>query len=486
MKNRARLVVGPATRLALVSVTALLGACGGTDAEPPIPLSASPSHASMFGGVSVTLEGELAKLGDIQSVTFDGIRALDVAATASKLTLRIQGAPTSGPARVVITGTAGQLADDSAFTYDPPVGGAPAVWAAFGASLTHGVQSGGLAPHGQLMSYAAQAARAAGVFLPPALVVDRLAPPLEPADFAKSCAAGIDMATLAGGLVKALTDPATQSFNLRLGRQDATLATRNFAVGGATVAGVLRPATGPVGILERVMELPDGDPAALLMPPLERAQVDRLEALDPDIAISVDLVFNDAAPAIEASDDLHPELMTPVSKLRPELDALAQRLGALRGQYFVGNLPPLDVLPPTADIRAAAIASGAETDASFDAKIAAVRAVGQQYNDALHAAVAPFPNLHIVDVSTKVQALVAQGTIIGGQQLTGQKFGGLVSLDFRHFTDTGYALLANMFIDAINEVLGLRIPEVDVAAVLANDALSPASLAAAGVHCPAQ
>jgi hypothetical protein len=254
-------------------------------------------------------------------------------------------------------------------------------------------------------------------------------------------------------------------------------------VGGATLAGIIHPATGPIGTLERILELPDGVPTALFTPPLERSQLDRLAALDPDVAMSVDLLFNDVAGAL--GNDLYPENITSVATIRTELDTIAERIGPLHGQYFIGNLPPIDVLPLVGVIRDGAIASGIESVTSFDAKLATVKAIEQQYNDALAAALAPYANLHIVDVSTALESKIVPGLDIGGQHITMAKFGGVFSLDFEHLTDTGYALLANTFIDAIDQTMGLRIAEVDAAAVLATDALSPASLAADGVHCSA-
>ena len=58
-----------------------------------------------------------------------------------------------------------------------------------------------------------------------------------------------------------------------------------------------------------------------------------------------------------------------------------------------------------------------------------------------------------------------------------------LSLDGLHLTDTGYALYAQLFVDRLNEVLGLHIPAVDVEAIHATDALAPAKLRAAGYSC---
>ncbi len=463
----------------------MVGGCGQAGSEPPLQMTASPSHASMFGEVSVRLEGDFSRVGQVESVTLNGIRALDVEATSSSISFQIQGAPDPGPAHLVVVGKSGQGYNDTAFTYDPPTGGAPRTWAAFGASLTMGGQSGGLPPHGQLVSYDAQIARAAGVFLAPPLVVPSFAPPLQPAAFASNCNAILSVGNIAFDVINTLADPTTHQPDLRRGRQDATLATRNVSVGGSTLAEVISPATGTIGILERVAELPDGDPTALFKPPLTRSQADRLVALDPDVAISADLLFNDCSPALGNGVDLQPGSMTDPSTIAAELQTLAKRLGALHGQYFIGNVPPIEFLPVVAEIEKSLIASGTETQASFDAKLAEIHSTQNAYNQALTAALAPYRNLHVVDVSTALQTQIAAGLEIGGQKLTGAKFGGLFSLDSEHLTDTGYALLANIFIDAIDRTMGLHIPDVDVAAVLATDALSPASLAADGVHCPA-
>jgi hypothetical protein len=447
------------------------------------PLTASPSHASMFGQVDLTLDGDFASLGAIQSVTIDGIHALDPQATSSRITLRLQGAPTPGPAHIVLTGKSGHATNDVAFSYDAPVGGAPVTWAAFGASLTQGFQSGGLRAHGQTMSWDAQIARSAGVFLALPLVVDAFLPPLEPSAFVENCNTMWNEDSIAMSLLGTLTNPKTHAIDLDGARQDATLATRNFAVGGALVSDIIEPATGPEEIIERVTELPAGNPTVLFGPPLSMSQVDRLVALDPDIAVSGDLLANDSDGSVGESDDLHPEEMTAVSTIASELATLAKRLGATHGHYFIGNLLPLDGLPNVAVLRKTTIASGVETQASFDAKLSTIRAVIHQYNEALATALAPYPNLHVVDLWTPTENVLEHGFVVSGQKLTGHEFGGLLSLDFMHFTDTGYALVGNVFIDAINPTLGLRIPRIDLATVLAHDALSPASLAKDGVHC---
>ncbi|HSQ68184.1 MAG TPA: hypothetical protein VLM85_33470, partial [Polyangiaceae bacterium] len=125
-----------------------------------------------------------------------------------------------------------------------------------------------------------------------------------------------------------------------------------------------------------------------------------------------------------------------------------------------------------------------DTESSFDAKIAAVQAIVAAYNAALAQSASRFPNVHVLDVATEASNILTNGVDVNGVHLTGAKFGGLLSLDHMHFSDTGYAVLASFVIDALNAALGTKIPSVDLAAVNATDPFSPANLLAAGVHCP--
>ena len=70
-------------------------------------------------------------------------------------------------------------------------------------------------------------------------------------------------------------------------------------------------------------------------------------------------------------------------------------------------------------------------------------------------AAAPYPNLHIVDFRGMVATQLG-GIRVAGEWLTGDRFGGLFSLDGLHLTDTAYGLYANFFIDAMNGVLARK------------------------------
>ena len=79
----------------------------------------------------------------------------------------------------------------------------------------------------------------------------------------------------------------------------------------------------------------------------------------------------------------------------------------------------------------------------------------------------------LVDIHTLVQRIAINGYRVNGETLTTAFGGGLFSYDGVHPTNTGYAIIANQFIDTLNSRLNAGIPEVSVSQVAANDPFFP-------------
>lgn len=462
----------------LVVVALALAACGDNG---DVPVTASPAHGDLFGHYDVTLTGESAELGDVSAVTVAGRPAYAIRAQADTLVVTVQGAPAPGPADIVVDGARGR--GRAGFEFDAPASGAPLRWVAFGASLTQGTQSLGVNIHSQLAGVSALVARAAGVDLAIPLFADGALPGLQLSDFTPDCVTTKTEDDFVTGLFALLTDPTTGQIDVSRGRVDPTLTARDLAIGGAKVSDIMTGATGGGAILEHIVEEPLTTAPGDFLDPVTVSQVDRLEALDPDVGFSTDLLANDIDGAVVASDDLHLDAITPLDQVTPLLAELAQRLGALHGDYFLANLPHLTFIPNVTALRDARIAAGTDTAQTFDAKVAQIDTITDQYDAALAQAIAPYANLHLVDFAGEVAAIRDTGIVAGGEACTVAHFGGLISLDDLHFTDTGYALYANVFVDAVNAQLGLSIPHVDIDAVHATDALAPSKLKAAGFTC---
>ena len=67
-------------------------------------------------------------------------------------------------------------------------------------------------------------------------------------------------------------------------------------------------------------------------------------------------------------------------------------------------------------------------------------------------------NVVVVDINALFKNLSANGIVVGGKKLTTGFLGGLFSLDGVHPSNTGYAILANETIHAINNQFGTKIP----------------------------
>jgi|CZKL01.1.fsa_nt_gi lysophospholipase L1-like esterase len=121
------------------------------------------------------------------------------------------------------------------------------------------------------------------------------------------------------------------------------------------------------------------------------------------------------------------------------------------------------------------------TDSGFlDAtEIAAVQATILQYNAAIAQQVTAVGGV-LVDIHTLIANLQQTGIAINGYNATTGFLGGLFSLDGVHNTNTGYALIANQFIDSINASLKTTFADVDVSAVAAVDPLFGPNIKATG------
>ena len=468
-----RIIVGLRISLVLSAVGALGVAGSGCAGDTGIPLVVTPNHASLFGQTEVTISGDLPSLGTVNYFSVAGLQVVNARWSGSSVTVTVQGAPRPGRYDIVIQGTRGRTIQHNVFTYDPPPAGVPLTWMAFGASFTQGTESSGIDPHSQVYGVSGQIGRTAGVFLGLPLFSPQVAPPLQPADFYPDCRQKPGTGAGANTLTTVLTSPDTGLFDLRYGRLDWTLKNRNVAVGGATIFDILDGVHGAKSLLAHLVNDPSIDSSDSVAPETT-SMIDRVEALDPDVGFTTDLLGNDLDQAVTQPEDLDPGAITPVATIAPMLQTMMARLGKLRGQYFIANIPSLTFVPHVTELRRRLVAAGKDTSA-FDAKAAQIDALTDEYNQTLIAAMAPYPNLHIVDFK-KYVADVKDGVRVGGEWLTPQHFGGLLSLDDLHLSDTGYALYAQTFIDRFNEVLHTNIGAVDVATAHAQDALAPSRL----------
>ena len=108
----------------------------------------------------------------------------------------------------------------------------------------------------------------------------------------------------------------------------------------------------------------------------------------------------------------------------------------------------------------------------------AVGATLQQSNAALNSAIASTVSANgatLVDVNAVFKQILANGGVypLNSKCCSIQYGGGFFSLDGLHPSNTGYAVLANDFIQTLDKAYGLSIPQVDVQKIYETDPYAP-------------
>lgn len=109
------------------------------------------------------------------------------------------------------------------------------------------------------------------------------------------------------------------------------------------------------------------------------------------------------------------------------------------------------------------------------AEIAQVQSTVTQYNAVIAQQVTAARDIPI-DIHTYFKNLTQTGITINNYPATTGFLGGLFSLDGIHPTNTGYALIANQYIAAINAGMNANIAPVDVSSVASADPLFPPNI----------
>jgi lysophospholipase L1-like esterase len=357
-----------------------------------------------------------------------------------------------------------------------------------GDSLSAGVQNGSLLAEQQINGYASLVAGQAGADLPLPLIAFPGIP-------------NVITSVSIGPPVMIQTAPGKST-----GRIDPSLQPRNLAVPGATVSDALNAR--PTCVFDKftiftdsVLGLPQ--PCSGTGQPL--SQIETAANLNPTTIF----VWLGSEDTLRAAINGNSSLLTlPASfeiAFRDVLNSLDDKTGA---KLVVANVPdvtripfftpapvaaglfgvpvqlflltlglgPGDLLTPDAFAAIESILLGQASpplpsNVVLDAtEIAAIRSATQAYNTAIANQAAAHGSL-LVDVAGLYESIQVKGVVVGGQRLTGDFFGGIFSLDGIHPTNTGYALIANEFIRALNTSSSAGIPPLSLRQIQKSDPL---------------
>lgn len=166
----------------------------------------------------------------------------------------------------------------------------------------------------------------------------------------------------------------------------------------------------------------------------------------------------------------------PISEIAEETSLSSAAVAAALGTG-TSDLVTLSALPTVEEILTGAISGplpatcgGSVPCVVTAAEAAGIRGVIAGMNLAIAADAVIF-GAAVVDVVPLFDSLHAHGYTIGSHTLTTGFLGGLFSLDGLHPTNTGYAILANLYITTMNAVFHTHIAPANVAQVAACDPL---------------
>lgn len=365
-----------------------------------------------------------------------------------------------------------------------------------GDSLTAGFQNGSLLDTEQPHGYANLIAKQAGFTLALPLV----APPGAPAVLQ---------------LVSAGPPPVIhQADGVTTGRDDVTVQATDLAVPGHLLTDLINraPVAVPTSNEDIITDLVLGFPG--LAEGKDYTQLQWAENLQPS-TLFVWIGSNDALLAAVSG---MPSSMTPAAQFTTEFAQLMQALQTkTKANLIVANVPditqgayltpgtvvlaefsassripaaqlsarlgigPTDLVNPNGITQIKSILAGKQTgpvtDSGFlsPAEVVTVQQTVEQYNAAIAQQVSAV-GATLIDLHAALGQLHDHPPTINGTPTSFAFLGGIFSLDGEHPTDTGYALVANIFIDRMNAALHTKIPDVNVSAIAATDPLFPSNL----------
>ena len=474
---------------AVAQLLAISAGCASEDQPPITPdLVAEPATGSLAGyyPVQITWGEEGPVAADVTEVRFGGISAYDLEIDGDRsLYAVVQGHPVAGHVDVelMVDGDAMTYAD--AFEYEPPLDPAFDSVVAIGASFTQGIQSAVPSDHGVLASPGARLSTQLGAWMPLPQLVPDLFPAMSVVDVGPppACETPSVVSYLGWSAVEALeqmTDPDTGEFGFQWARIDPEQDVRNLAVGGFRIHEVLG-APHDDDFYRQFLAHIVYDPFGGLYDPVPDSPLDLAEQLDPTLIVSADLYGNDLVTAIVEGNDIDPDEVTDIDDFTETLRVTLERLAATGAQSFLTNVPQPSLVPAAAERRRFLVDQEYSTEEEVDLALAEIDAKADAFNQVMDTEAALYDNVHVVDLTALVEDLKEDGLQIGDETVFIRRFGGLVSLDGLHFSDTGYAVLANQILESINAELGTDVPLVDLDSVLAGDPYAPANLEAAGL-----
>ena len=270
-------------------------------------------------------------------------------------------------------------------------------------------------------------------------------------------------------------------------RINSTTRTRNLAISGADAGSILTDAATALtpGEIDSETEL--------VLFPETGSQIQIAERLRPAV-VACWIGNNDALSAALSFDELNATQLTPIPEFTAQFTELVARLDAMGTKAVFGTIPDVtgigfllnrqDLIRflgsdhglPEGHLTSLAalflVRLGLQSPSIFSnpnfvldpAEQAIISSHISALNNVIRATVAAH-GMALADMNAVFNVLSLAPFDILGTTLTTRFLGGLFSLDAVHPSNTGHAVTAFFFIEALNSRYGLGIPQIDVASM---------------------
>lgn len=449
--------------LAVALLLPALAGCPTPALEPVLEPAVGPQTG--YARVVVDVDALGLDAADVVEVRVGGQLALEPQVLADgRLSVLQQGSPEPGLAelQVATADSVERIAD--AFEFLPPADPAFARVASLGASLTQGVTDATPTFESVLAGPSLGVARGLGAWISQPLLKPGLFPQVDlsmvgPAPECRSPAVVEFITDSITDVLVELSVPGEPEILYSRGRADPDMEVRNVASGNFKLGNLLEaPRTSD--FVETFLGHLSYEPDAEFGEALKRTQIEVVDELEPTLLFTTDAYGNDALGGFARGGA--PDL----EDLTQDLQRFVELLAATGAECFIADLPDPGVLP-----------SSRHRDPAYVAQVSE----GVHFLNAVLATEADrYDNVYVVPFAAETARIQAEGLVIGDGVATVDMLGGLLSFDGLHFSATGYALLANVILQTIDEALGTSTGRVDIEAVFATDIHAPHNVLAAG------
>ena len=464
--------------------------------------SVVPDSGSMYGNYSVKIKTDVLPAN---------VKNLDVFIGNNKMyqylyenniiTGMTQGSSVSGYVDIIIIADGVKYIIKNGFKFNSNNYPEFVTMVSVGASYTHGWVNLGVKKDFQLSSPFAQLAKHLGVYFPQSFIKDNILAGIQLESYKTSCT----LSSLVNPFLiktfealKLLDKEGKDKFFLANYRLDPDIVPYNLGIGGNTIEDTVEGAgkgkmtvltvfenlsyNPYVKLLDALVDPPQGSPFKYAM------------GLKPTILFSTDLIADDILYYAPMSITPTTTNITSLKIIKEKLRKMFKQIDDNNSYAFIANLPVITVMPIFRLFKEQYLYMGYSTQ-EVNRWEMNVKNIAAAYSIALTEEADKYNNIFIVDFRGMINKIdsntefdygsfkIGKGRVlIGDSELTMGFLGGLVSLDAIHLTKTGYALIANMFIEEINKRLGYNIEYIDMKKVLAQDPYSTSKIKEAGVN----